>query len=248
MPNALVIDISHHQPDPDWKALKKGGTIGVILKATEGSSYVDPTYGKRNVEARAAGLCVATYHFLKPGDTAASQMDFYVKTVKPKDGDRLIIDYEANGLKISDLETAIKRLAQIAPKCEISVYGANGFLGAQLGGARNDVLASTSLWIASYTSASVPTNRDLKGTWPVWSLWQYSDKGRVDGLDVNVDVNRWNGDPDKLPGWFNSSLMPEETVTPVPPTPPVTTQPVVIEIKVPEGVSVVTVVNGKMLA
>lgn len=247
MPNALVIDISHYQPDPDWKALKDGGTIGVIMKATQGIARVDPAYKKRSVEAKAAGLCVSTYHYLVKGNIEA-QMNFYVETVKPADGDRLIVDYEDSGLKISDLETALKRLAQIAPKCELTVYGANGFLGAQLAGGRNETLAKTALWIASYTGASVPTNRDLKGTWPVWSLWQYSDKGTVTGIKGNVDVNRWNGNPEALPAWFNSSLAPEPEVAPTQPSPPVVAQPIVIEIKVPEGVSVVAVVNGKMLA
>jgi GH25 family lysozyme M1 (1,4-beta-N-acetylmuramidase) len=247
MSNALIIDISHHQPDPNWAKLKAGGTIGVILKATEGTTYVDPTYKKRASAAKAAGLHVSTYHFLKSGNIEA-QMDFYVKTVSPDEGDRLVVDYEDAKLKLSDLETAIKRLAQIAPKCEITVYGANGFLGAQLKGLKNDLLAKTSLWIASYTSASVPTNRELKGTWPVWSLWQYSDKGRVDGLDVNVDVNRWNGDPAQIPAWFNAGNV-QSDPTPAPePDFPAPRPTVIVDVKAPDGVAIVFSLNGKPFA
>src|ERR1041384_7094111 len=140
MSNALIIDISHHQPEPNWTALKAGGTIGVILKSTEGTTYVDPTFKKRQKAAKDAGFHVSTYHFLKSGNIEA-QMDFYVKTVAPDEGDRLVIDYEDSKLKLTDLETAIKRLQKIAPKCEITVYGANGFLGAQLAGKINSTLA-----------------------------------------------------------------------------------------------------------
>lgn len=247
MPNALVIDISRYQEKVNFPALKKGGTIGVILKATQSTGYVDPTFKQRYKDAQAAGLCVSTYHYLVKGNIAA-QMDFYVNTVNPADGDRLVIDFEDKGLVIGDLEAAINRLHKIAPNCEITVYGANGFLGALLGGKKNSLLAETSLWVASYTTASTPTTKDLKGTWPVWSLWQYSDKGTVDGVDGPVDVNRWNGSPDTLPGWFNS----KDEQKPEPPTqnpePAPITETVTVDIGVPNNVAVVVSINGKPLA
>ena len=67
--NPVIIDISHHQADPiDWTKLKANGTVGVILKATEGTSYTDPTYASRKKAALAAGLAVSSYHFFKKGN------------------------------------------------------------------------------------------------------------------------------------------------------------------------------------
>ena len=69
-----VIDLSHHNPTPDWAKLKAAGCIGVIHKATEGTSYKDPTLYDRAKDAMAAGLKWSTYHFLRPGSMSA-QMD-----------------------------------------------------------------------------------------------------------------------------------------------------------------------------
>ena len=38
-----VIDISHYQHVTDWQAIIDQGIKIVILKATQGASYVDPT-------------------------------------------------------------------------------------------------------------------------------------------------------------------------------------------------------------
>jgi len=61
----------------------------------------------------------------------------------------------------------------------------------QLGTTRNGWLAAnTSLWLAQYTTGlpSWPT-----GTWPNWSLWQYTDGGTVPGFSRPLDCDRFNG-------------------------------------------------------
>jgi GH25 family lysozyme M1 (1,4-beta-N-acetylmuramidase) len=205
MTNPIVVDISHHQADVDFGDLKAGGTVGVILKATEGTSYLDPTYIDRNEKALRAGLMTAPYHFLKPGSIEA-QMKWFLAKTQPADGSRLVIDYEADGLKISDLEASVRFLRQNAPKCELTVYGANGFLGAQLGKSKNALLAAnTSLWVASYRD-DAPTVTNLKPTWPFWSLWQYTDKAQADGVIGPVDGNRWNGNGEALKKWFDANF------------------------------------------
>jgi GH25 family lysozyme M1 (1,4-beta-N-acetylmuramidase) len=179
--------------------------VGVILKATEGTSYLDPTYIARNEAALQAGLVTAPYHFLKPGSIEA-QMKWFLAKTQPEDGSRLVIDYEAEGLKIADLEAAVRFLRQNEPKVELTVYGANGFLGAQLGSTKNSLLAAnTSLWVASYRDDK-PTITNLKPTWPVWSLWQYTDKAQADGVSSPVDGNRWNGNEEALKSWFNANF------------------------------------------
>ena len=46
-------------------------------------------------------------------------------------------------------------------------------------------LASYSLWVADY-GAREPESNDI---WETWAGWQYSDRGRVDGVDGNVDLD-----------------------------------------------------------
>jgi len=243
MANPIVIDLSHHNSKPDFKKIKDGGTVGVILKATEGTGYIDPTFKQYGAEADAAGLCVSSYHFLKKGNVEA-QMEFYLSVVAPAAGDRLVIDYEDKGLTLADLETAVQHLWKIAPQCEVTVYGASGFLGSHLGGKKSETLAKTALWVASYTTASKPTMTGLTGTWPYWSLWQYTDKATLSGISGPVDGNKWNGTETSLPGWFHKG---GAAPAPTPPEVP-NDKPVTVAINVPLGVTCVVTVNGKLLA
>ncbi|MEW5920042.1 MAG: GH25 family lysozyme [Bacillota bacterium] len=53
-------------------------------------------------------------------------------------------------------------------------------------------LADAPLWIAFYPKASqkkttVPP--DL-GSWTRWTVWQYTDRGKVKGIEGKVDLNR----------------------------------------------------------
>jgi GH25 family lysozyme M1 (1,4-beta-N-acetylmuramidase) len=196
MANPIVIDISHYQPTPDWNRVLAGGTAGVILKCTEGASYTDPTFYGRQIGARDAGLYVASYHFLRPGDMEG-QMRRYRDVLAPEPGDRMVIDYEDADIPFSDLEKAALWLMQ-ETACEVAVYGSNVLVEA-CAGRKSEVLSMTSLWQARYSTEppDVPT-----GIWPTWSLWQYTDQAKVDGINGHVDGNRWNGDPARLQDWF----------------------------------------------
>jgi lysozyme len=209
IPDPLILDISHYQTSVDWQAISDDGIIAVCLKATEGTSYIDPTFRERYEGAKKFGLGVFSYHFLRPG-SIAKQIDHYLSTVNPRPGERLVIDYEDDALTITDLEAAITAIldSQAGEACEITVYGANGCLGAKLGGKRNALAAQhTSLWVASYTTAGQPTMTNLSATWPAWSLWQFSDKCSCGGISP-VDGNRFNGSVEAARAWVGPALGP----------------------------------------
>lgn len=44
--NFRVLDLSAHQGDIDFSRVKKDGIWGVMLKATEGQSYLSPAFDK----------------------------------------------------------------------------------------------------------------------------------------------------------------------------------------------------------
>lgn len=192
-----VIDLSHHNPTPDWTAIKAAGVVGVIHKATEGTRYSDDDRGPRLAAAFRAGLSIATYHFMRPGSISA-QMDFYLKTIQPQRGERVILDYEDPNLSLTDLRLAVNYLWSKQADLEITVYSGN-LIKEQLGNSRDDLLTKTSLWIAQYNNSGPkwPT-----ATWPTWSLWQWTDKENVPGISAPVDGNKWNGTDDSLRRWF----------------------------------------------
>ena len=68
---AQGIDVSSHNAEPSWTALKQGGVSFVGIKATEGDYYVNtatttPGYATEVTDATAAGMYVMPYAFANP--------------------------------------------------------------------------------------------------------------------------------------------------------------------------------------
>ena len=60
------IDVSNHQGRIDWNKVANDDNVQfVYIKATEGATYVSPTFEQNIREAREAGLKVGFYHFLR---------------------------------------------------------------------------------------------------------------------------------------------------------------------------------------
>ena len=230
-PRLDFVDVSHWQSDRgtiDWAEVAKAGILGVIVKATEGTTYKDPDFPDNYNGAIVADLKVATYHFLKHGSVDA-QMDHYLNTVNPAAGERLVIDYEDVNLGYADLKAAVAYLRTHAPHCEISVYGSAKLTDDVRAVGTNAVadMAGTSAWMARYSSSqpAVATN-----AWPSWAAWQYSQTGSVPGINGDVDLNTFNGSREACAQWIGPPT--EEPVEPAPEAP-------VITVTVPRG----TIVN-----
>src|SRR5688500_16801390 len=89
------LDISHHQDLAlNLAQCRREGVEFVFMKATEGSTFVDSEFGANLGEARAAGLLVAAYHYLRNTASAAAQVA-NVQRVVPRDVP-VIPDVEAN--------------------------------------------------------------------------------------------------------------------------------------------------------
>lgn len=233
MSDPIFVDLSHWNPTPDWAKLKAGGVTGVILKATEGTSYVDPTFVERYAAALDAGLAVASYHFLKHGD-ATAQMQAYLAAVQPRPGERMIIDYEDEACTLGDLREAV--VALTGAGVEVTVYSGH-LIKDQLGSKYDDTLAATSLWVAQYTSAASPTWPG--GTWDTWSLWQYTDKAQVAGIGQPVDGNRFNGSDEQALKWLNPAVAPQ------PEPGPVDVVDVLVRVDVSPGLTWAVEINGQ---
>ena len=216
-----VIDLSHWNPTPDWARIKEAGVVGVIHKATESTNYVDDTLFKRARAAMNAGLCWSTYHFLRPG-SIKKQMDWYLKTVNPRPGERMCLDHEDAGVSLADLKEAVSYLIEDSRGLQVTIYSGH-VIKDQLGNTKDTYLAeNTSLWLAQYAS----TPSWPKATWPQWSLWQFTDKATVSGISAPVDGNRFNGSAEQCVKWFGPAGAepapePEPEPEPEPDRPPV---------------------------
>jgi len=237
MPDPIFVDLSHWNPTPDWQKLKAGGVTGVILKATEGTSYVDPTFAERYAAALDAGLATASYHFLKAGGIP-QQMDLFLDTVQPRPGERMCIDHEDDA-SLKELEQAVTTLQSDSRDIQVTVYSGH-LIKDQCGSKANAVLATTSLWLAQYTSAASPTWPAQ--IWPDWSLWQYTDKATVAGIGQPVDGNRFNGSDANALKWLNPA-----NAAPAPVPVPDNVVDVLISVQTSPGLTVAVLVNGEQV-
>lgn len=236
-----IIDISHHQDFPNFEQVAAAGVIAMIHKATEGSSYVDPNRATNCSNANRAGIATATYHWLSPGSDPADQMAFYLATIQPQKGERVVIDYEQDGCTLDGLKKAVQALLDHGNDLQITVYSGH-LLKEQLGDDDDEFLRdNTDLWLAQYTTGS-PSWSDA--TYDQWTLWQYSETGEIDGIDdTYVDLNRFNGSDEELIEWISPA---EQRPMPSPQPPPLTPPDKVVDVAItaPEGVTVNVTVNG----
>lgn len=74
----IGIDLSHHNPEPDWDKLD---VDFIILKATEGATYRDPTFYKRREQCINHNIPVGAYHFFTGINDAMEEFRNFSYTV-----------------------------------------------------------------------------------------------------------------------------------------------------------------------
>lgn len=89
------LDLSHYQSTSlDLAQCRREGVEFIFIKSSEGSTFIDPVFTTRLAQARATGLLVAAYHYVRSNATAAAQVANVLRVV-PKDVP-VIPDVEAN--------------------------------------------------------------------------------------------------------------------------------------------------------
>ncbi len=167
----VVVDLSHHNGSVDLGAAKADGLVGVIHKATQGSTYVDPTYSGNRAKASDAELYWGAYHF-GVGDDGVSQAEFFLNTVQPRPTDLLVLDFEANlqgpSMTLEEARAFVTHVHEKTGRWP-GLYSGH-YIKGLLGTGSDPVLAQCWFWLAQYgPTAVVPPN------WRTWTLWQYTD-------------------------------------------------------------------------
>lgn len=166
------IDISHHNNINNWSKIKPDF---IFYKCTQGITYLDPTYAAFKYNWK--GISGA-YHFADGGN-AKNEADWFCKNAA-KD-DILILDWEIESINpVAWCQEFIDRVKEKTGK-DCWLY-------------TNDVRAvkyawpkDWKFWIARYGVNDGTQSRepDFKN----WSIWQYTSRGKADGVDGNVDLN-----------------------------------------------------------
>jgi len=183
---ARGIDVSHFQGRVDWSAVEGDGVGFAFVKATEGSTFVDPAFRRNWSALGETRILRGAYHRFRPGRDARAQAEHFLAVVRVADGDLPpVLDVEAtDGLSDARLVRGVRTwLAEVESRTGVRpvVYTKPGFRRAHLGAALDDY----PLWIAEYGVES-PSH-------PRWTFWQHSERGRVAGIPRAVDLDRFNG-------------------------------------------------------
>lgn len=179
------IDVSSYQSE----TYSTTGNDFVIVKATEGTSYINPKQARQAATARTAGLVLGFYHFLHPGNITA-QAAYFVDKCASLEGDLLVCDWETDENDQSptnaEKDAFLRAVKRLRPYHRVGLYCNTDFW------LHHDVTSFCQdfLWIADPNrSAGHP------GIQAAWTIHQYSEAG---GQDRNVanfatraDMKRW---------------------------------------------------------
>jgi len=198
------MDVSGYQGNVDWSTAAANGAQFAYVKATEGTGYLNPSFGQQYNGSANAGLIRGAYHFALPDKASgAAQARYFVangggwspdgRTLPPM----LDIEYDPYGTNscygltpaqmsawITDFSTTVNTLTGRFP----TIYSTTNWWNTCTGFDPN-FGANNPLFIASYNS----TPGAMPAGWDYQTLWQYSDTGVFPG-----DQDVFNGSTTQL--------------------------------------------------
>ena len=195
------IDVSNWQPTTVCRDV---AYEFAIIKATEGTSYVDPHCDGHYQAAKARGKCVGVYHFsradLHPGTAGAqAEAEYFVKNITGYVGNAvLILDHEAKSAAQGGpawakafLDT-VKNLTKVTPV----IYGSRS---AVCTSTYTEIAQQYPLWVAAYginnthTTYAPETDHGQVAPWTAPTIFQYTSNGHLPNYSAALDINVFYG-------------------------------------------------------
>lgn len=181
------IDVSSWQGKIDFERVKADGIRIVYIKATQGTNYVDPDFERNYRDAEKERLAIGFYHYVTARNIneAREEARFFASHIHDKvQHARPAMDFEVfDDLTRSEIrEIALHFLATLEaetrqrPVIYTDASNASGTFA-------DDRLREYRLWIADYGVV----RPDMENPWRAWSGWQFTDRGRVNGIAGDVD-------------------------------------------------------------
>jgi lysozyme len=193
------IDVSQYQADINWGKLTEEKLDFVIIRASAGKDKVDSKYIKNWNAAKDYKVIRGAYHYYRPDENSTDQAKFYIRNVKIEEGDLppiLDIEKYSRVQSLTSLKNGLLNWLKIVEEhYDVTpiLYTYNNFYTTTL--AKDSRFDKYPVWIAWYNIKGNPA--DLKKD---WIFWQFTDKGRLKGIEGDVDVNVFNGKLKDLDG------------------------------------------------
>lgn len=181
-PIAKGVDVSMYQGVIDWNAVAADGYSFAFVKAGSGKSGLDPYYVANMFGANAAGIKtgIYVYSYATTVEGAAAEAQFAIAAMQ---------GFPISMPVVYDLEDTVhkymsrEQLAALAVTfCSIvesagyhpMLYASKNWLTEKIGNVPYDK------WVAQYSDKCEYANP---------AFWQFTDSGRVKGIQGNVDLN-----------------------------------------------------------
>lgn len=195
------VDVSSYQGEIDWKTLSSQNLSFAFIKATEGSSFVDPCFDYNYEKAQKTDLRIGAYRFFNYDSSGEDQAENFISTVSKIDNMLPpVIDLEFYGDKEKNppeqkavreqLDRMLKKLEDHYGQKPI-IYATEKSYSLYLAG----VYEEYDIWIRNViTGPSLSDNRQ-------WTFWQYTNREQLTGYrgkEKYIDMNVFSGTPEEF--------------------------------------------------
>lgn len=199
---ATGIDLSFWNTEVDWEALAATGIDYVILRAASGVQMPDVMFEEHYAGARRVGLDIGCYFYsyATTVEEARAEAEMLLDIIKGKQFEYPIyFDLEDRSQRLIDQQTLMDMCLEFC-----RTVAENGYFPAVY--TNNDWLvnlwhaeALTTLydvWYARYPLDDEGESHFPFGNWThipsyvgQYGMWQYTEFGRIDGVEGDVDLN-----------------------------------------------------------
>ena len=179
------IDISHYQSNVRWDVVASQGISFAFVKATEGKQHVDALFCQNWEQMHRFGIKRGAYHFFRPSIDGEIQAQNFMNSVDMSYGDLPpVLDIETD----EDLprEVVVQQMKKWLYWVELEysikpiIYTNYKFYNKFIAGEFDKY----PIWIAKYGGEPPRLGAGVK-----WWFWQYGIRGKLDGIEGNVDFN-----------------------------------------------------------
>lgn len=184
------IDISRYQGTVQWAAVRAAGIRFAFIKATEGTTLVDPYFAVNWEGAGEHHIARGAYHFFHPSLDGTAQAQHFLQRLRLRKGDLPpVLDLEvtdqmsAATIRREALEwlQTVEQATDMKPIIYTLPHFARSYLTPKF--------ARYPLWVVDL-NPFFPTSTVH---WNHWTFWQHAHHGHVDGIEGEVDLNVFNG-------------------------------------------------------
>ncbi len=188
-------DVSSYQGNIDWNTFKNNVNF-CIIKATEGTGYIDPWFGNNRQKARDCGILRGYYHFARPdlGNTPEAEAQFFVDIINGQslqEGESIYLDFEVQ-YHGDNVAWAKAWMDLVESKLGVKpvFYSFQSMLTSH--DWKSVVDNGNGLWVA--TASGDPNNTNFQtGAWPIAMMNQWGSQV-IPGISGQTDSNVFFGD------------------------------------------------------